>query len=161
MAQIQKTASRPTQPDEPCGVWVSRSFTERRRRTGDLRVFVLHTSADLTRAALGAVAALTRNLSARVTLVAVQIVPFPLPLDRPDVPPTFLEQELKVLVRGIDAPVDVRVVIARDRAVGIEEAISPGSLVVLAAKKHWWPTSHERLARWLARAGHSVTLVEV
>ncbi|HVP45429.1 MAG TPA: hypothetical protein VMT32_02555 [Bryobacteraceae bacterium] len=115
----------------------------------------------MTRTALGAVAALTRNLSARVTLVAVQIVPFPLPLDRPDVAPSFLEQELKILARGIDTPVDVHVVIARDRETGIEEAISPGALVVFAAKKHWWPTSHKRLARRLACAGHGVTFLEV
>jgi len=158
MAQILQTATR---PDRPLGVRVSPNFTEWHSGSGELRVFVLHTSAEWTRAALAAVAARTRDLGARVTLVAVQTVPFPLPLDRPDVAPGFLEQELKVLAHGIDAPVDVCVLIARDREVSIEQAIPPRSMVVFAAKKRWWQTSHQRLARRLARTGHSVTLLEV
>ncbi|MBZ5592208.1 MAG: hypothetical protein LAP39_08225 [Acidobacteriia bacterium] len=124
-------------------------------------MFVIYSSAELTRSALGAVAALTQNLSARVALVAVQIVPFPLPLDRPAVPSSFLEQELKAVARGIELPVEVHVVMARDPEVGIERVISPGSLVVFATKRRWWPTPQKKLARWLARAGHSVALLEV
>jgi len=58
-------------------------------------------------------------------------------------------------------PVITQVVIARDREVAFDRAISPGSLVVLATKKRWWPTQQVKFARLLARAGHSVTLLEI
>jgi hypothetical protein len=126
-----------------------------------LSVCVPYTGSDLTRAALSAVAVLTRNLGVHVSLVVVQVVPFPLPLDRPAISPRFFEQELKALVRGIEVPVDTQVVIARDREVGFDRAISPGSLVVLATRKRWWPTPQAKLARLLACAGHSVALLEI
>jgi hypothetical protein len=96
-----------------------------------------------------------------VSVVAVQVVPFPLPLDRPAVSPTFFAQKLKSATRGIEVGVDTRVVIARDREAAFHRAISPESLVVLATKKRWWPTRQVKLARSLASAGHSVALLEI
>ena len=124
-------------------------------------MIVPHLSAELTRAALTAVAALTRDLGARASLIAAQIVPFPLPLDRPDVPPGFLQQELAALAEELDTPVDVNIVMARDREAGIAQAVPPGSLVIVAFRKRWWPTPQEKLARTLAQAGHGVALLEV
>ena len=126
-----------------------------------LSVCVPYTTSVMTRVALKGVVALTRNLGAHVSLVAVQVVPFPLPLDRPAISPSFFEQELRTVVRGIEVPVDTQVIIARDREVGFDRAISPGSLVVLATRKRWWPTSQAKLARLLARVGHSVALLEI
>src|SRR5271169_4070595 len=139
----------------------SRGSWEGLGRSRDFSVFVPYTGADLTRAALAAVVALTRNLGAHVSLVAVQVVPFPLPLDRPAVSPSLFEQELKALADRVEVPVDAHVVIARDREVAFDRAIAPGSLVVLATRKRWWPTPQARLARLLARAGHSVALLEI
>jgi hypothetical protein len=65
------------------------------------------------------------------------------------------------VARDIGVPVDAHVVIARDREEAFHRAISPGSLVVLATKKRWWPTRQARLARLLACAGHSVALLEI
>lgn len=127
----------------------------------DLPVYVPFTTSDLTRAALTAAVALTRNLGARVSLVAVLIVPFPLPLDGTAVSPSLVERELQTVARDIEVPVDAHVVIARDREEAFHRAILPGSLVVLATKKRWWPTRQARLARLLACAGHSVTLIEI
>jgi hypothetical protein len=160
MAQLMKSL-RPSQPVLRLSSAALRGSTELPNGSGDLRVFVPHISAEFTRAALMAVAALTRNLGARVILLAVQIVPFPLPLDRPDVSPDFLKQKLTALAREIDAAVEVRVVMARDRELGLERAISPGSLVVFVETKRWWPTTQSRLAHMLARTGHSVAFLEV
>jgi hypothetical protein len=124
-------------------------------------VCIPYTTSDLTRAALAAVAALTRSLDAHVSLVAVQVVPFPLPLDRPAVSPSVVEQKLKAVARDIEVPVNTLVVLARDREVAFDRAILPESLVVLATKKRWWPTPQVKLARLLARAGHSVALLEI
>src|SRR5690349_81175 len=106
-----------------------RGFAEWKANAGELRVFVPHTSRQLTKACLSAVSALTSNLGARVTVLAVQIVPFPLPLDRPDVAPQFVERELIALAREIEAPVDVQVMIARDLDTGMRRGLAPGSLV--------------------------------
>jgi hypothetical protein len=122
---------------------------------------VPYTTSELTSAALTAVAAFTGNLGVHVLLVAVQIVPFPLPLNRPPVSLSFVEQKLRAAACEIELPVITQVVIARDREVAFDRAISPGSLVVLATKKRWWPTQQVKLARLLARAGHSVTLLEI
>ncbi len=63
----------------------------RSRRTADgIRVFVPYTRMEMASAALRQAAVLTRNLSAHITLFTVHVVPFPLPLDRPNVSATFL-----------------------------------------------------------------------
>ncbi len=142
-------------------VLASRGYWEGPGPSQKLSVCVPYTTPDLTRAALKSVVALTQNLGAHVSLVAVQVVPFPLPLDRPAISPSFFEQELKALARDVEVPVDVHVVIARDREAAYDRAISSGSLVVLATRKRRWPTPQAKLARWLACAGHSVTLLEI
>ena len=138
----------------------SRGSRERSGSSRELPVYVPLTTSDLTRAALTAVVALTRNLGARVSVVAVQVVPFPLPLERPAFSPSVVEYELKASARDIELELDAHIVIARDRNEAIRRAILPGSLVVLATKKRWWPTQQAKLARLLAFAGHSVVLLE-
>lgn len=138
-----------------------RGFAQSRARAGELRVFVPHTSRELTKVCLSALLALTSNLGARVTLLAVQIVPFPLPLDRPAVAPQFVERELVELAREIEAPVDVQVMLARDLEIGMRLGLTASSLVVVAAKKRRWPNAEVKLARSLARAGHSVAVLGV
>jgi hypothetical protein len=121
-----------------------------------LRVFVPYTSVELTKAALTEATVLTRNLDVHITLFAVQIVPFPLPLERSAVAPDFLEQRLLAIAGETEAPVDVQLIFARDLDFGMQRVLPPNSLVVVATKKSWWPTSEAKLARSLVRAGHSV-----
>lgn len=76
------------------------SFCKRaklRSTDGELRVFVPYTSVELTKAALTGATVLVRKLDLHITLFAVQIVPFPLPLERSAVAPNFLEQRLLVI----------------------------------------------------------------
>jgi hypothetical protein len=138
-----------------------RGLARSRSRDGELRVFVPYTCPHLTRAALIESAALARNLGAHITLFAVQIVPFPLPLERPDVLPKFLERKLMAIAREIESPADVRIVFARDLDSGAQQVLMPGSLVVVATEKRWWPTAEMKLARSLARAGHGVALLGI
>ncbi len=49
-----------------------------RSGAGEVRVFVLYTTGELTQAALAEAGVLLRNLAVEITLLAVQIVPFPL-----------------------------------------------------------------------------------
>ena len=137
------------------------NFARLRSGAGELRIFVPYTSRELTRAALREAAGLVKNLHAHVTLFAVQIVPFLLPLDRPDVAPEFLEQRLMAIAREMEGLVDVQLICAREFDSGMERVLVPNSLVVLATKKRWWPTEEIKMARALARAGHKIALLEV
>ena len=67
-------------------------FAASRSGAGELRAFVLYTTGELTQAALAEAGVLLRNLAVETTLLAVQIVPFALPLERPAVTPEFLER---------------------------------------------------------------------
>ena len=49
----------------------------------------------------------------------------------------------------------------RDWLEAFKKVLEPGSLVILATKKRWWPTREEKLARSLAKAGHQVMLLPV
>jgi hypothetical protein len=132
-----------------------------RSATGELRVFVLCTTGELARAALAEAGVLLRNLAVEFTLLAVEVVPFPLPLERPAVAPDFLARRLQAIAGEIEARVDVQLIFARDSYLAIERVLRSHSLVVVAAKKRWWPTSEAKLARRLGRAGHSVAIVSV
>jgi hypothetical protein len=138
-----------------------RGFAKLQRSAGHLQVFVPYTCPELTRAALCQAAGLTRNLSSHITLFAVHLVPYPLPLDRPDVPAAFLERKLAAVAQAASAEADVRIGFARDPGLGLEQILPHHSLIVMATRRRWWPTAEAKLARTLARAGHSVALVGV
>ena len=136
-------------------------FAKLQRGSSGLQVFVPFTSPKLTKTALAQAAMLTRNLRAQITLFAVHVVPFPVPLDKPNVSAAFLERKLVAVARGAGSAVRVRVAFARDAEYGYHQVLIPNSLVVMASQKRWWPTAEVKLARSLVRAGHSVALLEV
>src|SRR5258708_11332881 len=97
------------------------------------------------------------SLNARIPLLATRIVPFPEPLDPtrgyPGLP------ELMTLAEAVGLPVTVQIVYARDWESAFEHSLAAGSLIVMATRKSWRRSREQRLAQWLARAGHQVTLV--
>lgn len=127
-----------------------------------LNVTVVFTGVDATLAALKTAAALASRLSCRITLVVPQVVPFPLPLSSPPVLLDWNERRFHVIASTCSVETTVRIYLCRDRGDALEAALSPGSLVVVGEKKHWWFSSAEkRLARKLRRAGHQVILTEM
>lgn len=138
-----------------------RGFAKLQRTAGQLQVFVPYTCPELTNAALRRATGLTRNLAAHITLFAVHLVPYPLPLDRPDVPAAFLERELAAVAQAAGAQANVRIGFARDPGLGLEQILPHHALIVMATRRRWWPTAETKLSRILARAGHSVALVGV
>jgi hypothetical protein len=147
--------------DSPEIQTANRSATSR-SGTGELRVFVLYTTGELIQAAVAEAGVLLRNLAVEITLLAVEVVPFPLPLERPPVAPEFLERRLQAIAGGMGVQIDVQLIFARDFYGAIERVLPSHSLVVVATKKRrWWPTAEAKLARWLGRAGHRVALVAV
>ncbi len=126
-----------------------------------LRIFIPCTAHDLVSVALNAAAAMMNELEAEVTLVCVNVVPFPLPLDRPDVGTEHLVQSLRAMCDASSVSACIEMVLARDRQAAIRKLLPARSLVVLATRKHWWRTAEESLARALQRDGHRVVLLKL
>jgi hypothetical protein len=118
------------------------------------------TSAEATVAALRKAADLADRLAARITLVVAQPVPYPLPLDSPPVPVDWTERRFRAIAGKSPVETRVELYLCRDRVQTIAEVLQPKSLVVVGARKRWWPTWESKLARTLRRCGHQVIFAE-
>lgn len=115
-----------------------------------------------TRAALAAAGRYARGLDARITILAAQVVPYPLPLDCPPVPVEFTERTLRSLASEQIVPTEVELAVelylCRDKNETIRNVLKPDSLVVIGGWKRWWPAAENRLEKLLRRDGHRVIL---
>jgi hypothetical protein len=125
-----------------------------------LNVFVVFTSVEPTLAALKQAGHLAAELGGRIILVALQVVPYPLPLTRPPVGRDWNERRLRLIAGESRVETIVHVYLCRDRRQTLEHLLSPHSLVVLGGRKHWWPTTESTMAQRLRRGGHEVILIE-
>jgi hypothetical protein len=127
-----------------------------------LEVIVLHTTTSATLQALRIAARLAEGLAARIRLLVLETVPYPLPVNTPQVPVEFTQRRFRTVASetSIDTQVDIR--LGRDKAQMLESALQPHSLVVMAAKRSWWPTPEKRYAKRLAKRleslGHQVVV---
>src|SRR5262245_60071780 len=128
--------------------------------TGVLRVAVPYTTPDLTRFALRH-AGVCSDLDVRVSLVDIQVVPFPCPLDQPLIDREFSRHRLQELLQGSAVRGEACILYTRDWLEGFRQILGPQSLVVLATKRRWWQTREEKLAHALRNAGHDVMLLPV
>lgn len=128
---------------------------------GELEVVVPYTEWSVTEAVLKRAVALTAGLNARLTLVAVHAVPYPLDFGCPTAVHAHLVEQLVDLASRCPLPVNPQVVLARDRTEGFRYALKPASTVLVGTRKHLWRTEEEKLARSLARDGHKVALVHI
>jgi hypothetical protein len=121
---------------------------------------VPYTTPGLTRAALRH-AASCADLDIHVSLVDIQVVPFPCPLD---VPPIQKEHSVNRLLRlfedtGVQG--QAAVFYTRDWIEGFLRLLDRRSLIILAMNNSWWPGREKKLARALSQAGHQVMLATV
>src|SRR6266568_4638967 len=123
--------------------------------TGVLWLVIPFTTPELTRAALRH-AGVCSDLDVHVSLVDVQVVPFPCPLDQPPINSEYSRRRLPELFNESRFPGRAAVLYTRDWLEGFRRALEPKSLIVMAAKKRRWPTREKRLARALSKAGHQV-----
>jgi len=130
--------------------------------TGVLWLVVPYTTPELTRAALRH-AAVCSDLNVHISLVDIQVVPFPCSLDQPPINKEHSQRRLRELFSETGLPGGVTVVYTRDWLEGFRRTLEPKSLVVLATRKRWWPwpTREEKLARSLTKAGHQVMLLPI
>jgi hypothetical protein len=122
-----------------------------------LDVVVPFTNPAATRSALHAAAALTKGLNAAIRLLKVQVVCFPLPMDRSPVELNFLKEQLRRMAGR--SPISCEIRLARDFELGLQSRLREDSMVVVATPWRPWRTHAERLAGALRRAGYAVLLV--
>jgi hypothetical protein len=132
-------------------------------RTGEHRVeiSVVFTSLEATAAALKMAGVLALGLNAHISLIASQVVPYPLPLDHPQVSREFREQNLRELVK--ESPVDTTVFfyLCRDRLATLRAVLKRGSIVIIGGRRKWWPTREQSLAGKIRQSDHEVIFTEV
>jgi hypothetical protein len=87
--------------------------------SGELEVVVPYTGPLSTEAALKRAPVLTAGLNARVSLIAVHPLPYPLPFICPTLVHAYLVEQLTDLARRCPLPVDPQVVLARDQQEGL------------------------------------------
>jgi hypothetical protein len=121
-------------------------------------VYVVSTNSDFLRSSLAAARKLTRELSARIEVLAPYVVPYPLDLRHPPIEPGFLERRLLSEHPTLGDVGQVRILLCREEAEAILGALAPKSIVVLAARKRWWKTREDCLAEALGKAGHQVVI---
>jgi len=129
-------------------------------RTGVLWAVIPYTTPELTEAALRHAGACT-DLNVHVSLVDIQVVPFPRPIDEPTINKEFSQRRLHDLFAKSGLPGRTDVLYTRDWLEAFRHVLEPQSLVILAAKKRWWRTREEKLARALLKAGHQVMLLHI
>lgn len=128
----------------------------------ELVLVVPYTGPETTAAALERAAVLTAGLDARVQLIAVHTLPYPVPFVCPALVHAHLVEQLMELASHSSLAVEPQVILARDRMEGFRYAMKPGSTVLVASRKHHiWQTQEEKLARALAQAGYKVALLQI
>jgi hypothetical protein len=124
-----------------------------------ISVFVVFTSIDWTLKAVEKAREVAKPLGANIVVLAIQVVPFPLPLDAPPVPMEFVLRRFEEKASDLLERTKVSAYLCRDPLVALQRILNPNCLVVMCIRRKWWPTRDERLARKLRRAGYDVILV--
>lgn len=122
-----------------------------------LDLVVPFTTPELTRAALREASRLGEGLNARIRLIRIALIPWPLDPQTPPVSPAFLLEQLGTLHSAL--PLERKVVLAREFRPELCRRLREESIVVLASPRRLWTTRNERLAAALRAAGRSVVLV--
>src|SRR5260370_9725248 len=110
--------------------------------------------------ALKTAAELAHSLNGRIRLMAPQVVPYPLPLESPPVSKKFSQMRFQTLASHGSIDTHVELYFCRDRDEAVCQALEPEDIIVIGARRSWWPTAEKALARKLQRKGHHVILVD-
>jgi hypothetical protein len=135
----------------------------RGERSRPLEVYVLFTDITATLSALRTAAQLAQGLAARIRLLLIETVPYPLPLDAPRRNVRFLGRQFRTLVESCPAatasrsvPTEAEILLCRDAFDAIRRRLPQESVIVIGKRSSWWPQSEDRLAGKLRSAGHHV-----
>ena len=125
----------------------------------ELRFYVVFTTPAATKVALGVANGLAHNLGARLILLVAQVVPFPLPLDRPPVHEAITSEVLSRLVSDKQVDTSVQVYLCRDRNETVRQELAAESIVLVGTRGRWLRRAEWALAKQLRNDGHHVILV--
>jgi hypothetical protein len=123
-------------------------------------VYVVFTSVDWTLKALEKARELASPVGAGVVVVAVRVVPFPLPLDQPPVPMEFVIRRFEEKANEFPDQIKVAAYLCRDPLEALKHILNRHSSVVIGTRNKWWPSRDKRLAGKLRRAGFNIILVQ-
>jgi len=124
--------------------------------TEPLSVFVLQTKPGLLAGAIHKARELSRDLRARVVVMAAAAVPYARDVQDPPVSCDFTADRLR---KEAGVAEDILMLLCRDPEQAFMETLPKESLVVLGARKRWWKTAEDSLAQHLRDAGHQVVMV--
>jgi len=124
------------------------------------KIFVVFTDARGASAALRSAAAWASRLNFGIDLIVPQVVPYPLPAARPAVSIEFTLGEIRRVTMATGIAPDVHVYLCRDPLQTVTEVLPAHSVVVIGARKTWFPSAAARLARQLERRGHVAILAK-
>ena len=124
-----------------------------------LNIVVIFTSTAATTAALKKASVLADSLSARITLIVPQVVPYPLPLTSPPVLLDFQENRFRDIAAQSSVDTRVRLYLCRDELEMLRQILPSHSLIIMGRPRKWWPSKESKLARKL-RSGHEVVFAE-
>ena len=123
-------------------------------------VYVIFTSIGWTLKALEKAREIARPLKASIEVVAVQVVPFPLPLDKPPVPMEFVIRRFEERAEEFPEKTEISAYLCRDQMVALKRVLNRNCPVIMGIRKKIWPTRDKRLAWKLRRSGYQVIIVE-
>jgi hypothetical protein len=125
-----------------------------------LPVSVIVTTMNWSRRAFEKAGQMANQLHVGIEIIAIRVVPYPLPLDRPPVPCEFIVRRLEEIAGNIPAPVAISVCCCRDPLEALNRRMNPKCPIIMAAGNKWRLNHDQRLARRLRRAGYNIVLVE-
>jgi hypothetical protein len=146
--------------EKPISIRIGDAEPQYIRHDSELSIFVVFTSINWTLKALEKAREIAGPLGARIVVVAVQVVPFPLPLDEPPVPMEFVIRRFEDRANELPEGAQVSAYLCRNPMEALNRVLIPHCPVVMGVNKGWWPNRDERLAMKLRRAGYNVTLVK-
>jgi len=120
-------------------------------RPRGLTIRVLFTEAEGTERALRHAGRIAAGAGARIELIVAQVVPWPLPLSRPDVDRVTRTRMLIHLVERSGVTAGVFVYFCRDREKVLDDVLPRGTPVIVGGRKQ---------VRALRRRGHSVIVAD-
>jgi hypothetical protein len=127
-----------------------------------LEIQLVFTGFRAAKSALSWATRYTRDLGARITILAAQVVPYPLPLEKPPVDVALLERGLGALAAAQPLETAIQIYLCRDRWETIRNALPRESTVIVSGRKRWWrPSAEQRFARLLRRDGHRVMFLNL
>ena len=122
-------------------------------------VFVVFTSIQRTLKALEKAQEIAQPLGASVVVLAVQVVPYPLPLDQPPVSFEFVVKRFEDEAGDFPENTEISAYLCRDPIEALRRILNPKSPIVMGIRKHGWLNRDETRARKLRRAGYDVIVV--